>query len=106
MIGKGKRDDYRCQREELLRDARSSQGSRKRMQPLLLKLLIRRRSERYCAVNLWNMAVRVDAICNELGLTIPVAIHADHYGIKSEKRSNGKSGDPFLYLMQGSLPSP
>jgi len=39
----------------------------------------------YCAVNLWNMAVHVDAVCNELGLTIPVAIHADHYGIKSEK---------------------
>jgi fructose-bisphosphate aldolase class II len=31
------------------------------------------------------MAVHVDAICNELGLTIPVAIHADHYGIKSDK---------------------
>jgi fructose/tagatose bisphosphate aldolase len=39
----------------------------------------------YCAVNLWNMAVQVDTVCNELGLTIPVAIHADHYGIKSEK---------------------
>lgn len=36
----------------------------------------------YCAVNYWNMARQVDAICNELGLTIPVAIHADHYGIK------------------------
>jgi fructose-bisphosphate aldolase class II len=31
------------------------------------------------------MAVQVDTVCNELGLTIPVAIHADHYGIKSEK---------------------
>jgi fructose-bisphosphate aldolase, class II len=39
----------------------------------------------YCAVNLWNMAAHVDAICNELELTIPVAIHADHYGIKSDK---------------------
>ncbi len=36
----------------------------------------------YCAVNYWNIARQVDAICNELGLTIPVAIHADHYGIK------------------------
>jgi fructose-bisphosphate aldolase, class II len=36
----------------------------------------------YCAVNYWNMARQVDAICNELGITIPVAIHADHYGIK------------------------
>jgi fructose-bisphosphate aldolase, class II len=39
----------------------------------------------YCAVNYWNMARIVDALCNELGITVPVAIHADHYGIKSEK---------------------
>jgi len=38
----------------------------------------------YCAINYWNMARTVDALCNELGITIPVAIHADHYGIKSE----------------------
>ena len=38
----------------------------------------------YCAVNYWNMARQVDAICNELEITIPVAIHADHYGIKDE----------------------
>jgi fructose-bisphosphate aldolase, class II len=36
----------------------------------------------YCAVNYWNMARIVDALCNELRITIPVAIHADHYGIK------------------------
>ena len=39
----------------------------------------------YCAVNYWNMARQVNAICNELGITIPVAIHADHYGIKGDK---------------------
>jgi fructose-bisphosphate aldolase class II len=39
----------------------------------------------YCMVNYWNMARQVDALANEMGLTIPVAIHADHYGIKSEK---------------------
>ncbi len=39
----------------------------------------------YCAVSFWNMAQQVDAICNEYGLTIPVAVHADHYGIKSDK---------------------
>ena len=38
----------------------------------------------YCAVNYWNMALQVNAACNELGITIPVAIHADHYGIKKE----------------------
>ncbi len=37
----------------------------------------------YCATNYWNMARQVDAVCNELGITIPVALHADHYGIKS-----------------------
>jgi fructose/tagatose bisphosphate aldolase len=42
-------------------------------------------SKAYCAVNYWNMARQVDAILNEEGYTVPVAIHADHYGIKSEK---------------------
>ncbi|BBO74124.1 ketose-bisphosphate aldolase [Desulfosarcina widdelii] len=38
----------------------------------------------YCATNYWNMARIVDAVCNELGITVPVAVHADHYGIKSK----------------------
>jgi fructose-bisphosphate aldolase class II len=38
----------------------------------------------YCPVNFYNMARQVDAVCNEMGITVPVAIHADHYGIKSE----------------------
>jgi len=38
----------------------------------------------YCAVNYWNMARQVDAACNEMGITIPVAVHADHYGLKKE----------------------
>ncbi|MDY0131509.1 MAG: class II fructose-bisphosphate aldolase [Desulforegulaceae bacterium] len=38
----------------------------------------------YCPINLWNIARQVDAVCNELGITIPVAVHADHYGIKKE----------------------
>ncbi len=37
----------------------------------------------YCPVNFWNLARLVDAACNELGITIPVAVHADHYGLKS-----------------------
>jgi len=36
----------------------------------------------YCAVNLWNIARMTDAFMNELGITVPVAIHADHFGIK------------------------
>ena len=38
----------------------------------------------YCAVNYWNIARIADAMCNELGITIPVALHADHYGIKHQ----------------------
>jgi len=39
-------------------------------------------ADAYCATSYWNMARQVDAVCNELGITVPVAIHADHYGIK------------------------
>ncbi len=39
----------------------------------------------YCAVNYWNLARLVDDLCNELGITVPVAVHADHYGITGEK---------------------
>ena len=39
----------------------------------------------YCATNYWNLARRVDQVCNELGITIPVALHADHYGIKKKQ---------------------
>lgn len=41
-------------------------------------------SAAYCAVSLWNIARQTDAIMNEMGITIPVAIHADHFGIKKE----------------------
>ncbi|HHL34264.1 MAG TPA: ketose-bisphosphate aldolase [Desulfobulbaceae bacterium] len=37
----------------------------------------------YCATNYWNMARQVNAVCNELNIRVPVAIHADHYGIKT-----------------------
>ncbi len=42
-------------------------------------------ADAYCPVNYWNMARIVDAVCNELGITIPVAIHADHYGLKKKE---------------------
>ena len=47
----------------------------------------------YCAVNYWNMARTVDALCNELGITVPVAIHADHYGIKKEADIEAAKGE-------------
>jgi fructose-bisphosphate aldolase, class II len=39
----------------------------------------------YCAVNYWNMARIVDALANELNITVPIAVHADHYGIKNDQ---------------------
>ncbi len=41
-------------------------------------------TDAYCAVNYWNIARLVDDLCNELNITVPVAIHADHYGIKGQ----------------------
>lgn len=48
-----------------------------------LLIEIARSEANYCAVNFYNIARQVDAVCNELGITVPVAIHADHYGIKA-----------------------
>ncbi|MGL4209122.1 MAG: class II fructose-bisphosphate aldolase [Candidatus Adiutrix sp.] len=42
-------------------------------------------SSAYCPVNYWNLARQVDSLINEMGLTIAVAIHADHYGLKNEQ---------------------
>ncbi len=49
-----------------------------------LLIEIARSESTYCPINFFNIATHVDALCNELGVTVPVAIHADHYGIKSE----------------------
>jgi fructose/tagatose bisphosphate aldolase len=38
----------------------------------------------YCPVSLWTIARQIDAACNEMGITVPVAIHGDHYGIKKQ----------------------
>jgi fructose-bisphosphate aldolase, class II len=38
----------------------------------------------YCPISMWNLARYVDTICNELGITIPVAVHADHFGLKKQ----------------------
>jgi fructose-bisphosphate aldolase, class II len=52
----------------------------------------------YCATNFWNLARQVDTACNELQITIPVAIHADHYGIKNpEDIEQAKTEIPSLF---------
>lgn len=59
---------------------------------------IARSESTYCAVNLWNIARWVDSICNELAITIPVAVHADHYGIKKpEDVAPAKDEIPTLF---------
>jgi len=55
-------------------------------------------ADAYCAVNYWNIARMVDAFCNEMGITIPVTIHADHYGIKgNEDVAKAKIEIPTLF---------
>ncbi len=55
-------------------------------------------ADAYCDVSLWNMARLVDSICNELGITVPVAVHADHYGIKKAKdRETARLEIPSLF---------
>ncbi len=52
----------------------------------------------YCAVNYWNIARLIDAMCNELNITIPVAVHADHYGIKNDEDvEEAKTEIPTLF---------
>ncbi len=52
----------------------------------------------YCACNFWNLARQVDAVMNELGITVPVAVHADHYGIKGGQDVEiGKIEIPSLF---------
>jgi fructose-bisphosphate aldolase, class II len=38
----------------------------------------------YCLISMWNLARYVDSICNELGITVPISIHADHFGLKKQ----------------------
>ena len=45
-------------------------------------LEIARSESNYCDVSMWNIARQADQAANELGVSVPVAIHADHYGIK------------------------
>lgn len=39
----------------------------------------------YCPYNYLELATKVDELANEMGITIPIVIHADHYGIKSQE---------------------
>jgi len=52
----------------------------------------------YCAVNYWNIARLVDDLCNQFKITVPVAVHADHYGIKGpEDIETAKTEIPSMF---------
>jgi fructose-bisphosphate aldolase class II len=38
----------------------------------------------YCDTSFWNLARKVDYVCNAMKIRVPVAIHADHYAIKGD----------------------
>jgi len=59
---------------------------------------IARSEATYCPTTLWNIARRVDYLCNKLGITIPVAVHADHYFMKKwEDVAEAKAEIPSLF---------
>ncbi len=59
---------------------------------------IARSESTYCPTTMWNIARRVDYVCNKLGITIPVAIHADHYFIKKwDHVAEAKEEIPTLF---------
>ncbi len=52
----------------------------------------------YCHVGLWNIARYVDSFCNELGITVPVAVHADHFGItNAAELEKAKTDIPSIF---------
>ena len=52
----------------------------------------------YCLISMWNLARYVDTFCNELGITIPVAIHADHFGLKKQPEvGKAKTDIPSMF---------
>ncbi|KAB1442225.1 class II fructose-bisphosphate aldolase [Pseudodesulfovibrio senegalensis] len=59
---------------------------------------IARSESTYCPTTMWNIARRVDYLCNKLGITVPVAIHADHYFIKKwEDVAEAKEEIPSVF---------
>ncbi|MDQ7031518.1 MAG: class II fructose-bisphosphate aldolase [Desulfonauticus sp.] len=48
-------------------------------------LEIAKSESNYCHINMWNLARYADTVANELGITVPIAIHADHFTIKNAK---------------------
>jgi len=52
----------------------------------------------YCPISMWNLARFADTICNELGITVPVAIHADHFGLKKQPEvGKAKADIPSMF---------
>ncbi|MGL1861328.1 MAG: class II fructose-bisphosphate aldolase [Pseudodesulfovibrio sp.] len=59
---------------------------------------IARSEATYCPTTLWNIARRIDYLCNKLNITVPVAVHADHYFMKKwEDVAVAKAEIPSLF---------
>ena len=59
---------------------------------------IARSEATYCPTTLWNLARRVDYLMNKFGITVPVAVHADHYFMKKwEDVAVAKAEIPSLF---------
>ena len=59
---------------------------------------IARSESTYCPTTLWNLARRVDYLMNKLSITVPVAVHADHYFMKKwEDVAVAKAEIPSLF---------
>ncbi|WP_462324389.1 class II fructose-bisphosphate aldolase [Desulfoplanes sp.] len=52
----------------------------------------------YCDTSFWNLARKVDYVCNAMDIRVPVAIHADHYAIKGGADvERGRTEIPSLF---------
>lgn len=86
MIAKGKAVTMACNGRNSFVIRGALMAAQKANAPIIIEIAKSEGGQKaYCPVNYWNMARIVDALCNELGITVPVAIHADHYGIKNDK---------------------
>lgn len=86
MIEKGKAVTMACNGRNYFVIRGALMAAQRANAPIMIEIAKSEGGQKsYCAVNYWNMARIVDSLCNELGITVPVAIHADHYGIKSDK---------------------
>jgi fructose-bisphosphate aldolase class II len=86
MIARGKAITMACNGRNFFIIRGALMAAQRANAPIIIEIAKSEGGQKaYCPVNYWNMARIVDALCNELRIAVPVAIHADHYGIKNDK---------------------